>query len=108
MTPRVNALAASKDVTAPYHNRRVALVNDHEVRMSVMTEGFPWHCHPDSDEGFLVIDGQLVIELQDREIVLDKGDFFTVPKGVVHRTRPQGKRSVNLTFEKENAVTFFL
>jgi mannose-6-phosphate isomerase-like protein (cupin superfamily) len=104
----LNPLALSAAIGDDYHNRQIATVNDHEVRMSVMTAGFPWHAHPDSDETFLVVDGELVIEFEDREVVLAKGDLLTVPKGVVHRTRPLGARSVNLTFEKSDAATVFV
>jgi mannose-6-phosphate isomerase-like protein (cupin superfamily) len=104
----INPLLESRTVSEPYHNCRLAAVNDHEIRMSVMTSGFEWHRHPQSDEVFLVIDGRLVIELEDREVVLGAGDLFTVPRGVVHRTRPGGARSVNLTFEKREAGTVFV
>ena len=104
----INPSAESRTITEPYHNRRIAAVNDHEIRMSVMTSGFEWHRHPHSDEVFLVLEGKLAIELQDRTVVLGSGDLFTVPKGVVHRTRPEGARSVNLTFEKQEAGTVFV
>jgi mannose-6-phosphate isomerase-like protein (cupin superfamily) len=103
----LDPLLLSREVTQPYHNRRLASVNDHEVRMSVMTHGFPWHHHPDSDESFLVVDGELVIEFADAEVVLQPGQLLTVPAGVRHRTRPAGERSVNLTFEKRGAETIF-
>ena len=104
----INPLGESRSITLPYHNCRVAAVNDHEIRMSVMTSGFEWHRHPRSDEVFLVIEGRLVIELEDKKVVLGAGDLFTVPKGVVHRTRPEGARSVNLTFERQEAGTVFV
>jgi mannose-6-phosphate isomerase-like protein (cupin superfamily) len=104
----INPLHESRLIAEPYHNRRVAAVNDHEIRMSVMTSGFEWHSHPESDEVFLVIEGGLVIEFEDKEVVLTNGDLFTVPRGVVHRTRPQGARSVNLTFESREARTVFV
>ena len=94
-------------ISAPYWNEALASVNDHEVRMSVMTHPFGWHIHPDSDETFLVLDGELVISFDDREVVLTPGEMLTVKKGVRHRTRPNGERSVNLTFEKSNADTVF-
>jgi quercetin dioxygenase-like cupin family protein len=104
----VNPLLVSEAVADDYDNRSVATVNDHEIRMSVMTGSYGWHRHPDSDESFLVLDGRLIIELEDQEIVLDKGDLFTVPRGVLHRTRADGARSVNLTFEKRGATTIFV
>ncbi len=95
-------------VTDPYWNDAVASVNDHEVRMSVMTSPFGWHRHPDSDESFLTLEGELVISFADREVVLRPGEMLTVPRGIVHKTRPAGARSVNLTFERKGAATEFV
>jgi mannose-6-phosphate isomerase-like protein (cupin superfamily) len=106
-TPPVDPLQISRCIHQRYHNQRIEAVNDHEIRLSVMTEGFPWHRHPDSDETFFCIEGELVIEFTDREVALRAGEFLTVPKGVRHRTRPGGDRSVNLTFEKLDAETVF-
>jgi mannose-6-phosphate isomerase-like protein (cupin superfamily) len=109
MTERspLDPLQISREVLQAYHNRRVTSVNDHEIRMSVMTHGFPWHHHPHSDETFYCIEGELVIEFADGEVALQPGQMLTVPKGVRHRTRPGGDRSVNLTFEKREAETVF-
>jgi mannose-6-phosphate isomerase-like protein (cupin superfamily) len=106
LTP-LDPLRVSQGIADNYDNRRIASVNDHEIRMSVMTRGFPWHRHPDSDETFCAIDGDLIIEFAHHQVVLKPGEFLTVPKGVLHRTRPSGKRSVNLTFEKLGAETVF-
>ena len=103
----VDPLALSRLIGQPYHNRSLATVNDHEIRMSVMTEQFRWHHHPDSDETFYGIDGQLVIEFAHGEVVVGPGQFLTVPAGTRHRTRPAGDRSVNLTFERIGAATIF-
>jgi len=92
---------------APYHNEALATVNDHEIRVSVMTGAFGWHRHPDSDESFLLIEGELIIEFDDGEVRLATGELLTVPAGVRHRTRSGGARSVNLTFERRNAETVF-
>ena len=103
----VDLAATQAAVTAPYWNEALAKVNDHEVRMSVMTHAFGWHLHPDSDETFLAVNGRLVITLEDREVMLSAGEMFTVERGVVHKTRPEGARSVNLTFERRGAETVF-
>lgn len=88
-----------------YLNTRIAVVNDHVVKMSVMTQPYYWHCHPESDESFLVIEGSIFIDLQDRTIELFPNQLFTIPKNIPHRTRPGGSRSVNLTFENKNITT---
>lgn len=88
-----------------YLNEILSTVNDHVVRVSVMTEPYFWHRHPESDETFLVLEGQLGIEFEDHEIVLGAEEMITVPKGVAHRTRPIGGRSVNLTVEHRATTT---
>lgn len=103
----VDPLALSRAVTEAYRNVSLGEVNDHEIRMSIMTEQFRWHRHPDSDETFFGVDGQLVIEFPDREVVVNPGQFVTVPAGALHRTRPAEGRSVNLTFERVGANTVF-
>ena len=104
----IEPLHRSRLITETYHNESLARVNDHEIRMSVMTEQFRWHRHPDSDETFLAIDGELVIEFEDREVVLGPGQMISVPAGMLHRTRPKDRRSVNLTFERVDAPTEFV
>ena len=103
----LDPLAISRAITDRYHKGSLASVNDHEIRMSVMTSGFPWHHHPDSDETFYCVDGELVIEFETGEVVVKPGELVTVPAGTRHRTRPAGERSVNLTFERANAATIF-
>jgi mannose-6-phosphate isomerase-like protein (cupin superfamily) len=104
----VDPLAISRAVTSAYHNTSLARVNDHEIRMSVTTEQFRWHHHPDSDETFCGVDGELVIEFRDGAVqIVAPGQMVTVPAGTSHRTRPAGQRSVNLTFERLGASTIF-
>ena len=107
LPPLVDPLALGRTIKAPYRNLSLATVNDHEIRMSVMTERFRWHHHPDSDETFYGIDGELVIEFANGEVTVRPGEFVTVPAGTRHRTRPAGSRSVNLTFERVGAATVF-
>ena len=105
MPPKIISLADEADTQARYENHPIAEVNDHVVRISIMTESYHWHHHPDSDETFLSVEGGLVVEFEDGEQVLKPGEMITVPKGVRHRTRPVGARSVNLTFEARDAET---
>lgn len=101
----INIKATIESVSGAYLNDILTRVNDHVVRVSVMTEPYFWHCHPESDETFIVIEGQLGIEFEDREVVVGTGELITVLRGVVHRTRPIGGRSVNLTVERGAATT---
>jgi mannose-6-phosphate isomerase-like protein (cupin superfamily) len=99
----VISLSAESATTESYDNHSIADVNDHEVRMSVMTKPYHWHCHPDSDEVFLALEGGLFIDFDDHTVELLPGHLITVHRGVRHRTRPIGERSVNLTFERAGA-----
>lgn len=71
--------------------RTVAEFNGHDV-MVVKVEGkFVWHKHDDSDDFFLVLDGQVDIELRDGTVRLEAGEMYIVPKGVEHRPVARGE-----------------
>jgi mannose-6-phosphate isomerase-like protein (cupin superfamily) len=67
--------------------KKVATLNDHEVKVVRIRGDFVWHAHDDVDELFLVIDGELTIQLRDRDVVLGPGQLFVVPRGVEHCPR---------------------
>ena len=74
--------------------RVVARYNGNEV-MVVKVEGeFVWHSHPDTDDLFLVLAGEIDIELRDRIVTLGPGELFVVPAGVEHR--PVARREAHL------------
>jgi mannose-6-phosphate isomerase-like protein (cupin superfamily) len=103
--PAIVTLSSEVSRSKNYDNHRVANINDHVVRISMMTQPYHWHSHPNSDESFLIIEGGLVIEFEDGEIQLAEGQMTTIPRGRRHRTRPVGRRTVNLTFEAANTET---
>jgi mannose-6-phosphate isomerase-like protein (cupin superfamily) len=103
--PAIVTLSSETSSAKIYDNHPVAHINDHVVRISTMTQPYHWHSHPNSDETFLVIEGGLVIEFEHGEIQLAPGQMTTIPRGLRHRTRPVGQRSVNLTFEAANTET---
>lgn len=98
-------LSAKCSCLTEYDNRVLSNVNDHVVRISIMTQPYHWHCHPNSDETFLVVEGGLIVEFEHGTLELNPGQMVTVSRGVLHRTRPLSQRSVNLTFEAANAET---
>jgi len=103
--PEVITLKPEYSTHLGYDNHPIATVNDHVVRIATMTEPYHWHLHPNSDETFLVIEGRLSIEFESGSLELDPGQLLTIPRGVRHRTRPVGARSVNLAFELAQAET---
>ncbi|MEV6882049.1 cupin domain-containing protein [Streptomyces sp. NPDC051135] len=67
-----------------WSQKRVAVVNDYEVKVAKLKGEFVWHTHEDTDELFLVISGRLRIQLRDTDVVLEPGELFVVPRGVEH------------------------
>jgi mannose-6-phosphate isomerase-like protein (cupin superfamily) len=67
--------------------RAVAELNGDEVKVVKLRGEFVWHAHEDTDELFLVLAGELTIQLRDRDVVLGPGQLFVVPRGVEHCPR---------------------
>ena len=69
----------------------VSMFNGHDV-MVVKAEGeFTWHSHPDTDDFFLVLKGELTIEMREGDVHLGPGDLYVVPKGGEHRPGAKGE-----------------
>lgn len=69
----------------------VARLNDYEVKVAKLEGEFVWHSHADTDELFLVVDGQLTIEFRDGQARLGPGQLIVVPRGVEHRPVADGE-----------------
>jgi mannose-6-phosphate isomerase-like protein (cupin superfamily) len=79
----------------PWFNQTLTSVNDAVVRLGVIDGDFHWHKHDDQDEFFLVLDGELLIDVENGETVtLAAHQGYTVPRGVVHRTRAPGRTTI--------------
>ena len=84
MTDSINLadkLATFGDYFSP---RTVTTYNGHDVMVAKLKGEFIWHKHDDTDDFFLVLNGRLTIRLRDRDIHLDAGELFVVPRGVEH------------------------
>ena len=101
----MDLMKKAEALSGNYENVVLAEVNDHLVRISLMTEPYFWHFHPNSDETFIGLEGTVILEFDDRRVELRPWQLFTVPKGVKHRTAPAGARSVNITIERADMVT---
>jgi mannose-6-phosphate isomerase-like protein (cupin superfamily) len=86
-----------------WFNQTLCEVNDSVVRLGVLKGEFHWHKHDHEDEFFYVVDGRFFIDLEGRTVELAPQQGFTVPKGVVHRTRAP-ERAVVLMIEGKGVV----
>jgi mannose-6-phosphate isomerase-like protein (cupin superfamily) len=65
--------------------RVVAEMNDYQFKLVKVQGEFVWHDHPDTDEVFIMIEGELDIEFRDGKVTLKDGEMYVIPKGVEHR-----------------------
>ncbi|HEY5455020.1 MAG TPA: cupin domain-containing protein [Acidothermaceae bacterium] len=99
------ALASFDEVYSP---RIVARVNDYDVRIAHARGEHVWHVHEDTDEFFLVLDGQFEVAVRDATgaettVLLREGDIFVVPRGTEHK--PSSSGGSILMFEPRGTVT---
>jgi mannose-6-phosphate isomerase-like protein (cupin superfamily) len=88
-------LPAEMAAYAPWFNQTLTTVNDSVVRLGIVEGEFHWHSHATEDEFFLVLEGQLLIDIEGGDTVaLDPHQGYTVPHGVVHRTRAPGRTAI--------------
>jgi mannose-6-phosphate isomerase-like protein (cupin superfamily) len=74
--------------------RVVAELNDYQFKVVRIEGDFIWHDHPETDEAFLVLDGELRIDFRDGAVTLGPGELFVVPRGVEHK--PFAEKEVRL------------
>jgi len=98
------ALAAFSDVYSP---RIVGRVNDYDIRIAHVQGEHVWHVHEQTDEFFLVLDGQFDVALREdgreRTVTLHAGEIFVVPKGTEHK--PSSPGGAILMFEPSGTLT---
>jgi len=91
-----NVQEALDSFSEHWQPRRLARVNDYDVKVVKLLGEFTWHSHPETDELFMVLSGRLVIQLRDGDVELGQGDVFVVPRGVEHCPRADGEVSAIL------------
>lgn len=96
MVDPVRLQAVLDAIDEPWSPRIVARYNGNKVFVAKAEGAFVWHAHPDTDDLFVVLDGELTIELRDGEVRLGPGDLYVVPRGVEHRPRSDGGASLLL------------
>lgn len=86
-----------------WFNQTLTKVNGSVVRLGIVEGEYHWHKHEDDDEFFFVVEGQLLIDLEDRTIELNPNQGVTITKGVMHRPRAP-KKTVMLMVETDSIV----
>ena len=86
-----------------WNPRVVGELNGQQVKLVKLKGEFVWHRHDNEDEFFLVLDGRLTIRLRDRDVRLEQGEFFIVPRGVEHQPVAEKEAHV-LLFEPASTL----
>ena len=81
----------------------VGELNGQYVKLAKLKGEFVWHRHETEDELFMVIKGQLVIKLRDRDVILNAGEFFIIPRGIEHLPVAETEVQVML-FEPKSVI----
>ncbi|RKE36230.1 mannose-6-phosphate isomerase-like protein (cupin superfamily) [Paraburkholderia sp. BL23I1N1] len=89
-------------INDPWQPRVVAEMNDYQFKLVRIEGDFVWHEHAETDETFIVLDGQLRIDMRDGSVLLSAGEMFVVPKGTEHK--PYAEREVKLLLIEPRGV----
>ncbi|WP_454742899.1 cupin domain-containing protein [Cupriavidus necator] len=81
----INPLDKASKVEGHWQQRVIAEMNDCQFKVARIDGDFVWHQHADTDETFIVLEGELRIDLRDGSLLLHAGDMAVVPKGVEHK-----------------------
>jgi mannose-6-phosphate isomerase-like protein (cupin superfamily) len=92
-------------VTAEWFNQTLCQVNDSVIRLGVVKGEYHWHKHDKEDEFFFVVEGVLLIDLEDKTVELRPNQGFTIPRGVLHRTRALERTTILMVEPKTVVAT---
>jgi mannose-6-phosphate isomerase-like protein (cupin superfamily) len=84
MNEKINLAAKLALLDRAYEPGIVGYINDYKLQVVKIKGPFVWHKHDETDDFFLVISGRLTIHLRDRDVELEPGEVFVVPRGVEH------------------------
>ena len=87
---------------AQWQPKVIAEMNDYQFKLVKLRGDFIWHDHQDTDEAFVVLEGDLRIDFRDGAVHVATGEMFVVPKGVEHK--PFAEREVKLLLTEPRGV----
>jgi mannose-6-phosphate isomerase-like protein (cupin superfamily) len=106
MPSKISIPTILSQITQVYSPRLVATVNnEYDIKIAKIKGPFIWHSHPDTDELFYVLSGELILQIEEEkgaeDVVLGKGELYVVKQGVRHR--PMGEAEI-MMIEKVGTV----
>lgn len=98
----INLIRKLELIAEQWQPRVVAQMNDYQFKVARLQGDFIWHAHAETDEAFLVLDGQLRLDFRDGSVTLGSGELYVVPKGVEHK--PYAEEEVKLLLIEPRGV----
>jgi mannose-6-phosphate isomerase-like protein (cupin superfamily) len=99
----VDEKALADSCTFKWFNQTLCKVNESVVRVGIIEGEYHWHKHDEDDEFFYVVEGKLLIDLEDKTVELSPRQGFVVPRTVLHRTRAP-ERTIILMVENAGII----
>ena len=103
MPQAINLADKLSKITDHWQPRVVAELNDYQFKLVRIEGDFVWHSHPDTDEAFIVVAGELRIDFRDGAVTLGPGEMYVVKRGVEHK--PYAAREVQMMLIEPRGVT---
>jgi mannose-6-phosphate isomerase-like protein (cupin superfamily) len=103
MHQAINLADSLSKISDHWQPRVVAELNDYQFKLVKIEGDFVWHSHADTDEAFIVIEGDLRIDLRDGAVTLGPGEMYVVKRGIEHK--PYAAREVHLMLIEPRGVT---
>lgn len=85
MPDAINLLMKFDHIAEPWQPRVIAEMNNYQFKIAKLEGDFVWHSHPETDEAFFVLEGELRIDLRDGAVTIRPGELYVVPRGVEHK-----------------------
>jgi len=102
---KINLTQKFKKVNEHWSPKVIAEMNNYQFKLAKVKDEFIWHKHEETDETFLVIKGQLTIQLREEKVFLDEGEMIVIPKGVEHKPIAKKECQIMLIEPKETVNT---
>jgi mannose-6-phosphate isomerase-like protein (cupin superfamily) len=103
MPSAINLADKLSKITDHWQPRVVAELNDYQFKLVKIEGDFIWHSHADTDEAFIVVEGELRIDFRDGAVTIGPGEMYVVRKGVEHK--PYAAREVKMMLIEPRGVT---
>jgi mannose-6-phosphate isomerase-like protein (cupin superfamily) len=105
MDDKVNVQEKLALLDRPYAPGIVGFLNDYKIIVVKIHGEFTWHKHDETDDFFLVLRGRMTIQLRDRNVELEAGELFVVPRGVEHCPKAEDEAEVLLIEPRDTVNT---